>query len=157
MSKIDKTKERLLHFISSQLASHASSLIGFSVMLFAYLNIISQFYPNRIPFTFCFCFATSTFRYLVIFLILWAINTLIIYTLFRLAFYGRLALETFNYEGTASSLKELYNDTVDKVKKRSRALKWYSKGISAFAEGLWFSLILGFFVSIILIWTFLFY
>lgn len=152
-------KEILLRFVSSELTSHASGIIGFSIILFAYLNVISQFYPDRIPFTPCFYHPAST-RTLFVFLILWAINTLIIYTLLRVAYYGKIASELIQYDKPTNSSKELWDKVTNEIRKETFftvPFEWFRKGISSLSIGFWLSLFVSFVVSSILIWTFLFY
>ena len=152
----ENAKGILLRFCSSELTSHASGLIGFSVMLFAYLNVISQFYPDRVPFILSCSLSTSTMRYLVIFGILWAINTFIIYTLGRLAYYGKFAFGLIKYDKPADSSAKLWDSIYTEIG-NAKAYKWFSHGISSMKAGFWLSVCVSFAVSFVLIWTFLFY
>jgi len=152
-------KETLLRFVTAELTSHASLIIGFSIILFAYLNVISQFYPDRVPFILSF-YPSTALRYLAIFLILWVLNTLIMYTLIRLAYYGKLATLIIFYDKTTNSSMKLWKEVTDVVKKATLfkiPMNWYSKGMSIKSIGFWFSLFVGFVMSFILMWTFLFY
>jgi len=152
-------KEILLRFVSSELTSHAGSFIGLSVILFAYLNVISQFYPDRVPFILYFDFSPSAWRYLIIFLILCVIDTFIIYTAVRLAYYGKLATQLIYYVKSTNSSKQLWEKTTSVVNGTTFwkiPLEWYSRGVSSFSKGFGFSFLLGSIFSFILIMTFLF-
>lgn len=142
-----------MRFVSSQLASHGSYIIGFSVILFAYLDLISRFYPHRIPFS-LYIYLPEALRYLMIFVIFWLIITSLHYTLMRLVFWGSLASIIIHYGKSVESSKQLWKEAIGQITKRW--LKWYSTGISAMATGFWLSLLSSFIISLILFWVFLY-
>ena len=147
-------KESLLRFTSSELTSHASNIIGFAIILFAYLNVVSRYF-QPVPLKPPFCLSESTLRYIIVFGILWVINTIIIFALGRLAYYGKIATKLIYYDESVDSSAKLWEETTNKVDKIP--FKWFSKGISVLSIGFWLSLFVSFVVSFILIWTFLFY
>lgn len=159
-TNIDKLKDSLLRFTSSELTSHASNIIGLSIILFAYLNVVSRYFTERIPFSLTFSLSeATTWRYTVVFLILWVVNAGIIFSILRLVFYGKFASEIIHYQGTVFSLIELWTKVGDKVKEArffGLPIRWFSEGISGLSRGLWFSFLVSFLVTAILIWTFLF-
>lgn len=129
MIETEKLKEILLDFVSFELTNHSSASIGLSVMLFAYLNLLSDFYPSRVPFAFRFS-SPESLRHFVIFVILFVINFLIIYIALRLVFYGRLASRILRYDKQVISSRQLLIITVDEVKK-TPILRWFSRGLLA--------------------------
>lgn len=86
----EHSKDTLLHFASSELTSHAGSLLALSVILFTYLSIIFPNFQMSFDLYSAILFK-PTFDYIVIFLIFWVLNSGIIFTAMRLIFYGAYA------------------------------------------------------------------
>jgi hypothetical protein len=155
----ERLKEIALRFCYSELTSHSSSIIGFAVILFAYLNVISQYF-ERIPFTLEIHNTPTSWRYLVVWLILSLIIAGIFFNGMRLVYYGKLTNEVIKYEAPFNSIKLLIEGTSKNVQNKRFALlkcDWFGSGASAESEGFWLSFPIGFLVAFIIVWTFLFY
>jgi hypothetical protein len=85
-------RDTLLRFCSSELTSHASNIIGLSIILFAYFGVVGQLFKERIPFQLCDVPLTwESLRYVIVFLILSVIIAFIFFAGMRLVYYGKLA------------------------------------------------------------------
>lgn len=165
---LEQSKDTLLKFASSGLSLHASNLIGESVILFAYLNVIlsSDRFPRiEINLNKCIPFR-PTFDYIIIFIIFWILNSGIIFSVMRLIYYGRFAHEIIVFPQSEDDAKNMENIKVIKTLRDKVAIntakgtffkipqKWFSSGIAKLTGGLWFSFGLGFIISKILFFVF---
>ncbi len=154
----EESKEVLLSFVSSEITSHAGSILGLAVLLFAYLTAIfdSNYFPKisvnlaNIPFR-------PTFDYAVIFVIFWVLISGIMYSVMRLIYYGNFANETIHFsekKGRSLEMKELWDEVAANVHKIRGfsivPMSWFSRGISKDKGGIWFSFGIGFIMSVIL-------
>jgi len=153
LSETEKAKELLLNFISSELSSHSSAFLGLSVILFAYLEVILRIYPYRINCGLCFTIP-EFLRFLVMFGTFWTIMTLMVFTILRLHFLGRLSSRILRHSGEVWSSKQLLDKTVEEVK-RVPILRWFSKGVLSSPKGLGCSWVIGLVISLVLFWAFL--
>lgn len=173
VSDIDKLKESILRFASSELTNHAANFIGLSIILFTVLNVAILRFP-RVPLKFEFpnpC-QKSTWDFFIIFVILWTLVTGMIFAIGRIAFYGTLAHETIEYpsqgiiisEGEKISLKELHKKIADKVclsKVKLLGLipfplTYFKSGIGRASSGLLISFAFGLIVTVLLFLAFFF-
>ena len=152
-----------MHFVSAELTSHSSNLIGLSIILLSYLSVATGRFP-RVQFIygncFLFCFSKSTFDYIVLFLIFWLLNSGIIFSVMRLAYYGHLSSKIIDSERKKKSLKELWDaiaeDVMDKKILGVLPIKWFKSGIGRLSGGICISLAVGFLLSILLFFVFFF-
>lgn len=152
----EEIRETLLRFATSELTSHGSLLIGFSVILFAFFELVNRSFATSIVFEPCFRYPVSL-RYLLVFLFIGFLIGGIIFVMMRFIFWGRI-LSRIVYSGSLSetiTFDKYWNQIFDSLK-FSRPLKWWSKGIRKDPKGLILSLIGGLFASWILLWLFLF-
>jgi len=149
-----------LHVISSELGSTSANLVGFSVILFAYLNIVAQCFP-RVSLEPPFLLSGTTFRYIFIYVILSLISTVIIFALMRIVIWGRSASEIIRYENSATSIRQLWKETSDRIIDQKFfkvvRLEWFAHGMLEFPVGFWLSLGVSSILSLVFILTFLFY
>ena len=166
MSNLEKAKETLLHFASSELASHASNLMGLSVILFAYLTAVFQscYFP-RIEINLSYIPPRPTFDYVVIYIIFWFLNSGIVFSTMRLVYYGKYGHAIIVFPETKDDEKWVpFIDGIKTLRDRvaenatkgkfKTILRWFSTGISEFGAGVLVSLILGFIISLALFWVF---
>lgn len=155
IDQLDKLKDILLRFVSSELTSHASNLVGLSIILFAYLDVATRLFPRPLKPETC-NWVLSCFSYIMIFLIFWIVNSGIIFTLMRLVFYGHIADKIINYDKDVKTLEKLWNDIGKNGKEEEQIipLKWFRSGIARLSRGLIFSFIVGFAVTFLLFLVF---
>lgn len=157
----DQHKSTLLRFVSSEISSHASNILGFSVLLFAFLSMVNGFFEERIALTPPFCLTTESLRYVAVLLILTLLCTGVFYTFMRLVFWGRLSTKILINENKAmTTLINLWNDVKDTEKWENKRffglpLKLWSGGIASDPRGLLLSFFIGLITSLILFWIFL--
>lgn len=156
-------QDTLLRFASSELTAHAANLIGLALLLFSYLNFIvsSGNFPRicfALPRNTTEFFSKATADYFTIFLIFWVLNTGLFFAVNRLMYYGRYAYKIMIQEENVKNLKEFIDIIAEKIdKERISGLfptYWFKSGISIASKGIWFSIIVGFFISIFLFYIF---
>ena len=88
----EKTKETLLRFASSELTSHASNIIGFTILLFTYLNVATNRF-ERLVFVLPESINLSDVKfgifYVFLYLIFWVLNSGVFFCTMRLIYYGK--------------------------------------------------------------------
>jgi hypothetical protein len=160
VSDLDNTKQAILHFISSELSSHASNLIGVSIILFTYLTVATNSF-SRVPIGINLC-DSRFWAYLVIFLIFWILNSGLVFVIGRLAYYGNLANELIIYQQenqNALNISELWKEISKRVQ-RCRyplihiSIGWWASGAARPSRGLYISLFIGFAIAGILFLVF---
>lgn len=154
LNETEKAKELLLNAVSSEHSSLSSTFLGLSVILFAYHEVVSQIYSDGITFSFHFAFPESV-RFILVFSVSVVIVTLIVFTILRVIFLGRVSNRILRFDSKVASSRELWDLSVDSVKEHP-ILRWFSQGIVSSFEGFVFSLIIGFAISLVLFWAFLF-
>ena len=113
--KSKTAKEAMLHHLTGQINTHASTFVGLSIILFAYLDVVvKRLEPIKFV-SFPICITSTALQYFIVFMILWFLVTLLVFEAFRLIFYGRFAHKTIIYpEDTslppANSIKELWTN-----------------------------------------------
>jgi len=158
----DEIKDNLLRFASSELTSHASNLLGISILLFTYLNVTiqSQYFPKiQFPLAESAFNLKTVFDYSVIFLIFWVLNTGVFFTVVRLVYYGKYANTIIRYEKPINSLKELHEEVCNRVRNEKFlgvSLGSFSSGVSELSKGFWYSFVIGFILSIVVFSVFFF-
>jgi hypothetical protein len=161
VSHTEEVKETLLDFASSELTSHANSLIGLSILLFTFLTgILTSNYFPRMQFALpqsLSDFTKSTIDYGFIFCIFWLLDTGIVFTVMRLMFYGSFAHEIVDYDKPVESLHDL-RDILDKEMTTKRNwipnIFWFKGGMGLRRRGFWFSLFIGFVLTSLLFYIF---
>lgn len=161
-STAQQIRDTALRFCSSELTSHASNIIGFSIILFAYFEVVGQFFERRVPFKLCDVPLTwDSLRYFIVFLILSSIIAVIFFAGMRLVYYGKLAHEVIYHKGNVTSLDAFFDTVSTKIHEKKFLgivpCRWYSSGASEGSVGFWVSFPVGLLISLILMWTFLFY
>jgi len=133
----ERVKESYLRFISSELTSHASNIVGFSIILFAYVNITIEIFkplPLKPEFSLSYHTCIHALRFLLVSVILWLIISIIIFAIMRLIYYGKASYRVITYEISADSLKQLHEKITAKVGKvkifKVISMGWFEEGIS---------------------------
>lgn len=150
---LETAKEAYLHFTSSQMNSHASMAIGFSVILFAYLGVVVTRFP-RVPLSLCPLVVTlATIQYLVALAILFVILFPLLFTAFRFTYYGTLADRAMNYSVKVESLEQLHKKITECLARDERVrlfglvqVRWFNEGITGLNRGVCISMGLSFIV-----------
>jgi hypothetical protein len=149
VSHPEELKRNLLHFVSSELTSHAASIVGLSVLLFTCINVFARdgFLP-RLQFSHALYISKTTFDYVIAFLAFWTLNTGIFYSFMRLTYYGAFAHETIILEDfTPNSLESLRKHVAGEIK---GVTSWFSGGLSWKSDGSRLSLLVGLAISLVL-------
>lgn len=96
-SATEESKDVILDYASSEITSHASSILGLAVLLFACLTAVfdSGSFP-KISVNLSYVFTRHTFDYGVIFVLFWVLVSGILYQVMRLIYYGNVANETLH-------------------------------------------------------------
>lgn len=155
-------REEILQYLSQEMNSHASMIVGFSVVLFAYLEIVVRHYFEpplsfnpRIPTTW------QDIQCGLVLLVLIVIVWSLVFTLFRLGFYGLLTRATLQYNKTTSRFNDMWNSLMTEGIDKERLFgifptKWFTSGFLRPSRGLIISLALSivicFFLALTLFW-----
>ena len=146
----ERTRETYLRFVSSELTSHAANLIGLSIILFAFLSAVPQYFPSRVP-----AIIRCVSPYTLVFLLLWIISTGIFFAFMRLVYYGKIAHFTLTHElAHITSLPQLVQQ-LERDYQGRRVHDWFGRGISHISPGLYFSIVVGFIASLFFFATFI--
>jgi len=158
---LETTKEAYLHFISSEINSHASMAIGFSVILFAYLGVVVTRFPRVQLSLYPICITWATIQYLVVLAILFIILFPLLFTAFRFAYYGTLADRAINYNVKVDSLEQLHKKIAGSLTNDERdrlfglvQVRWFGQGMTGFNRGVRVSMALSFIICAVFAWVF---
>jgi hypothetical protein len=149
VSHPEELKRNLLHFVSSELTSHAASIVGLSVLLLTCIDVFTRenFLP-RIQFSLVLDVSKATFDYGTAFFAFWLLSTGIFYSFMRLTYYGAYAHETIILEDfTPNSLESLRKHVAGEIKGMT---SWFSGGMSWKSTGFRLSLLVGLAISLVL-------
>jgi len=159
---LETAKEAYLRFTSSQINSHASMAIGFSVILFAYLGVVVTRFP-RVQLSLCpICITLATIQYLVALAILFVILFPLLFTAFRFTYYGTLADRAMECnDAKVNSLREL-NINITESLAGDETVKlfglvpvcWFNEGMTRFNRGVCISMVLSFIICAVFAWVF---
>jgi ABC-type multidrug transport system fused ATPase/permease subunit len=158
---LETAKEAYLRFTSSQINSHASMAIGFSVILFAYLGVVVTRFP-RVQLSLCpICITLATIQYLVALAILFVILFPLLFTAFRFTYYGTLADRAMNYNVKVESLEQLHKEITESLASDETVklfglvpVCWFNEGMTRFNRGVCISMVLSFIICAVFAWVF---
>jgi len=129
-------RKAILHFLSAEINAHASMIIGFSVILFAFLDVVvKRLEPVYFP-----LYPTwASLQYILVFLILTIEVFLLLFVVFRLLFYGVFTHRTIHYERPADSFAQLWdgiaNEIVDEKVWWVFRVRWFASGLARPTRG----------------------
>ena len=151
----------LLEYASSEINTHASMIIGFSVVLFAYLDLALVRFFQPVPhFQFRFPNSITEWQCLFLSVVLALIVWVLVFVTFRLAFYGLITHKTLTYEKSVISFADLWHKITNEEIINDRFVRivparWFSAGFGGNASlpGLLLSLGISILVCLVLSFT----
>lgn len=103
----------ILEYLSQEINSHASMIVGLAVVLFAYLDIIVRhFFEPPASFSLTFQASWETLQYILAFAVLVVIVWGLVYTLFRLSLFGVLTSLVLYYSKSNVQFSTMWQDMI---------------------------------------------